>query len=168
MEEAIKNKSIIDIDMLPNWDAIYCGICLQINDLILLMLNFNKELGKFDGFTLLKSKDLGKYRIWETEEYSQVQNDNREELINSINFEYFSNLKTALSNLKGELISVFTYDSTESYFVGKIEKINQSSIVLKLINESSEWIKSEIFNFDEISYVGFRTAYELEIMNNVL
>jgi len=168
MEEAVKNKSIIDIDMLPNWDSIYCGICLLINDQIILILNFSEELEKFDGYTLLKSKDLGKYRTWELEEYSQLKNDNKDEFINSINIEDFSDLKSALSNLTNELISVFTYDDTESYFVGQIEKINKNSIVLKLINESSEWIESEKFDFDEISYIGFRTTYEIELNNNVL
>ena len=168
MEEAVRNKSIIDIDMLPNWDRIYCGICLSINDKILLMLNFNEELGEFDGFTLLKSKDLGKYRAWEIDEYSELKNDNKDKLIKSIRLEDFTDLKSALSNLSEELISIFTYDDTESYFVGKIEKINEDSIVLKLINESSEWIGSEEFNFDEISYIGFRTAYEQELIKNVV
>lgn len=163
MEEAIKNKSIIDLDMAPNWDNMYCGICLQMNDEVLLMLNFNEEFGEFDGFTLLKSEDLGQFRAWESEEYSSLINDNKDEFINSISTEDYSDFKTALSNLSNELISIFTYDDTETYYVGKIEKINKDSIVMKLMNERSEWIDSEKFDLDEISYVGFRTAYEVEL-----
>lgn len=168
MEEALKNKSIIEIDMLPKWDKIYCGICLLINDQAILMLNFNDESGEFDGYTLLKSDDLSKYRIWELDEYSELKNDNREQFLSIVNIEDYSDLKTAFSNLTDELISIFTYDNTESYFVGKIEEINKNSILLKLINESSEWIETEKFDFDEISYIGFRTGYELELMNKVL
>jgi hypothetical protein len=163
MEEAVKNKAIIDIDMQPNWDSIYCGICLSINDQNILMLNFNEELGAFDGFTLLNTKDLGKYRTWELDEYTELKNDNKDKLLSSIRVEDFKDLKSALSNLTEELISIFTYEDNESFFVGKIEKMNENSFVLKLINEDSEWIGSQEFEFDEISYLGFRTVYEYEL-----
>ena len=165
MLEAIQKKLIIDIDMFPNWNHIYCGICLLMNDEIIVMLNFNEDVGSFDGYTILKNKDLSKFRYWESQEYAQLKNDNKEELINAINTEHYSNLITALSHLSHELISIFTYDNTESYFVGQIEKINPKSVQLKLINEGSEWIVSKKIKLDKISYIGFRTSYEFGIMN---
>lgn len=168
MKEAIENRLIIQIDMLPNWDSIYCGICLLSNDQVILMLNFNHELGEFDGFSILKNKDLSKYRFWDSEDYAQLKNDNSAKFIHSIAIEDFSDIKSALSNLTNELISIFTYVDTESYYVGQIEKINKNSIDLKLLDENAEWLETEKFDFDEISYIGFRTNYEFELIDNVV
>ncbi len=40
---------------------------------------------------------------------------------------------------------------------------------LKLLNEDSEWIGNEKVKIEEITYIGFRTSYEKELLNkNVL
>lgn len=168
MKDIIKQKLLIDIDTAPNWKKVYSGICLLVNSEIILLLNFNDETSEFDGYSILKNKDFKKYRVWEKEDYTKLKNDNSTELIKEIEIEDFSDLLSSLRNLMTELIAIFTYDDEESYYVGKILSINDSMIELKLIDEDSKWVDTEIINLEEISYVGFRTSYETELIKNVL
>ena len=168
MKDIIEQKLVIDIDTAPNWDKVYSGICLVANSEIVLLLNFNEETAEFDGFTIVKNKDFEKYRVWEKDDYAELKNDNSAELLKTINVECFSDLKSSLKNLMSELIAIYTYDDEESYFVGKILSINDSSIELKLIDKDSKWTNKEKIKIKEISYVGFRTAYETKLIKNVL
>ena len=168
MKDIIKQKLVIDIDTAPNWDKVYSGICLIANSEIVLLLNFNDETSEFDGFSILKNKDFEKYRVWEKEDYAELKNDNSAELIKAINIESFSDLKSSLKNLMSELVAIYTYDDEESYFVGKILSINENSIELKLITKDSKWTDKEKIKLEKISYIGFRTSYETELIKNVL
>ena len=168
MKDIIKQKLIIDIDTAPNWDKVYSGICLVATSEIIILLNFNDETAEFDGFSILKNKDFEKYRVWEKEDYAELKNDNSTEQLKNIEIGNFSDLKSSLKNLMSELIAVYTYDDEDSYFVGKIVSINDSSIELKLIDKKSKWTDNELIEFEDISYVGFRTSYESELIKNVL
>lgn len=168
MKDIIKQKLVIDIDTAPNWDKVYSGICLVANSEIVLLLNFNEETAEFDGFTIVKNKDFEKYRVWEKEDYAELKNDNSTELLKGINIENFSDLKSSLKHLISELIAIYTYDDEDSYLVGKILSINDSSIELKLIDKDSKWTGKEKIKIEEISYVGFRTSYETKLIKNVL
>ena len=143
LKDIIKQKLVIDIDTAPNWDKVYSGKCLVANSEIILLLNFNDETGEFDGFSILKNKDFEKYRVWEKEDYAELKNDNSVEQIKGINIDNFCDLKSSLNYLKSELIAIYTYDDEDSYFVGKILSINDSSIELKLINKDSKWTNKE-------------------------
>jgi hypothetical protein len=168
LEEIIKQKLIIDIDTAPNWDKVYSGICLALNQEIILLLNYNDDTFEFDGFSILKVKDFEKYRVWEKEDYKELKNDNSKEQIKDLNLEMFTDLKTSLTNLKPELIAIYTYDDENSYFVGKIENFEGEMIDLKLISENSEWLDNRKIDLNEISYIGFRTSYEKELIKNVV
>ena len=168
MEEIIKQKLIIDIDTAPNWDKVYSGICLALNQEIILLLNYNDDSFEFDGFSILKVKDFEKYRIWEKEEYKELKNDNSKEEIINLNLEKFIDLKTSLTNLKSELIAIYTYDDENSYFVGKIENLDDKIVELKLISQDSEWLDNRKIDLKNISYIGFRTSYEKELIKNVV
>jgi len=168
LEEIIKQKLIIDIDTAPNWDKVYSGICLALNQEIILLLNYNDDSFEFDGFSILKVKDFEKYRIWEKEEYKELKNDNSKEEIINLNLEKFIDLKTSLTNLKSELIAIYTYDDENSYFVGKIENLDDKIVELKLISQDSEWLDNRKIDLKNISYIGFRTSYEKELIKNVV
>ena len=166
MEDIIKQKLVIDIDTAPNWDNVYSGICLIANAEIVLLLNFNEDTGEFDGFSILKSKDAQKYRIWEKEEYQELKNNNSEALLKDFTAEHFTDFKTALNHLKTELIAVYTYDDQEAYYVGKLITSDADVVELQLLNENSEWVNIEKINPNEISYIGFKTSYEQELLKN--
>lgn len=167
MEEIIKQRIIIDIDTAPNWNKVYSGICLVANSEIIMLLNFNEENGEFDGFSILKNKDFEKYRTWDKEDYKELINDNSAEKLCEIKSNEFLDLRTSFENLKNELIAIFTYNDEESYYVGRIISINQKSLELEKIDKKSNWVGKELIEFEDISYIGFRTEYELKLSKNV-
>jgi len=168
LRKIIQDKLIIDIVADSNKNTVYSGICLVANNEILLFLNFNEETGEFDGFTILKNKDFEAYRIWESEDYAYLINDNSEEELREINPKNFKDLKTSFHCLKNELIAVFTYHDPESYYVGRITSINENTIELEKLNRDSIWVGKELIAYKEISCIGFRTKYERKLNKNII
>ena len=168
MEEIAEQRLIIDIDLAPNVDDVYTGKCLVANSEIVMLLNFDEENGKFDGYTIVKNSDVEKYRTWEEKDYAELKNDNSENLIANINLNDFTDLENSLKSLVSEIVSIFTYDDEDSFLVGKILWTTNDLVELHLIDEDSNWSENEIIKLSDISYLGFGTEYEREIKKNVV
>jgi hypothetical protein len=168
MEEIAEQRLIIDIDLAPNVDDVYTGKCLVANSEIVMLLNFDEENGKFDGYTIVKNSDVEKYRTWEEKDYAELKNDNSENLIANINLNDFTDLVNSLKSLVSEIVSIFTYDDEDSFLVGKILWTTNDLVELHLIDEDSNWSENEIIKLSDISYFGFGTEYEREIKKNVV
>ena len=168
MEEIAEQRLIIDIDLAPNVDDVYTGKCLVANSEIVMLLNFDEENGKFDGYTIVKNSDVEKYRTWEEKDYAELKNDNSENLVANINLNDFTDLENSLKSLVSEIVSIFTYDDEDSFLVGKILWTTNDLVELHLIDEDSNWSENEIIKLSDISYLGFGTEYEREIKKNVV
>jgi hypothetical protein len=168
MEEIAEQKLIIDIELAPNVDDVYTGKCLVANSEIVMLLNFDEENGKFDGYTIVKNSDVEKYRTWEEKDYAELKNDNSEILLANINLNDFTDVEKSLKSLVSEIVSIFTYDDEDSFLVGKILWATNDSVELHLIDEDSNWTDNEIIKLSDISYLGFDTDYEREIKKNVV
>jgi hypothetical protein len=168
MEEIAEQKLIIDIELAPNVDDVYTGKCLVANSEIVMLLNFDEENGKFDGYTIVKNSDVEKYRTWKEKDYAELKNDNSEILLANINLNDFTDVEKSLKSLVSEIVSIFTYDDEDSFLVGKILWATNDSVELHLIDEDSNWTDNEIIKLSDISYLGFDTDYEREIKKNVV
>ena len=170
MQEAIKNRIPIHVDLQPNRDELYSGICLKSNDKIFIFICFNDETKEFDGFAIIRNYEIDKYREWDEEELSEIKNNNYAEFIGKLPLEKMNNMAECLSELENEkLIAIFIESDDDSYFVGRIKKLTENKVDLKLLNEDAEWIGKEKIKIDEITYIGFRTSIEKELLNkNVL
>jgi len=168
MEQIAEQRLIIDIELAPNVDGVYTGKCLVANSEIVMLLNFDEENGKFDGYTIVKNSDVEKYRTWEQKDYAELKNDNSEILLANINLNDFTDLEKSLKSLVSEIVSIFTYDDEDSFLVGKILWATNDSVELHLIDEDSNWSDNEIIKLSDISYLGFDTDYEREIKKNVV
>ncbi|WP_230080340.1 hypothetical protein [Winogradskyella marina] len=148
----------------------YSGICLKSNNKIFIFICFNDETKEFDGYSIIRNYEIEKYREWDEEELSEIKNNNYPEFIGKLTLEKMSNMFECLSQLKNEkLISIFTEIDNDSYFVGRIKKLSENEVELKLMNEDAEWTVNERIKIAEITYIGFRTSIEKELMNkNVL
>jgi hypothetical protein len=166
MQEAIKNRIPIHVDLQPNRDELYSGICLKSNDKIFVFICFNDETKEFDGYAIIRNYEIDKYREWDEEELSEIKNNNYAEFIGKLQLEKMNNMFESLSELKNEkLIAIFKESDDDSYFVGRIENLSKNKVELKLLNEDAKWIGNEKIKIEEITYIGFRTSYEKELLN---
>ena len=170
MQETIKNKIPIHVDLAPDRDEIYSGICLKSNENIFVFICFNDETKEFDGFAIIRNFEIDKYREWDEEELNEIKNNNYAEFIGKLPLERMNNMSECLSELKNEvLIAIFTETDNESYFVGQIKNLTENEAELKLMNEDAEWTGNEKIKIAEITYIGFRTSIEKDLLNkNVL
>jgi hypothetical protein len=170
MQETIKNRIPIHVDLAPNRDEVYSGICLKSNENIFVFICFNDETKEFDGFAIIRNFEIDKYREWDEEELSEIKNNNYTEFIGKLPLEKMNNMSECLSELENEeLIAIFTETDDDSYFVGQIKNLTENEVESKLMNEEAEWIENEKIKIAEITYIGFRTSIEKELLNkNVL
>lgn len=168
LDDIIKEKKIIDIDLAPNTDDVYSGRCLVANSEIMMLLNFDEDNGEFDGYTIVKNNDVEQYRIWEENEYSELKNDNSEIFTATIDLSNFIDLEHSLKSLVSQFVAIFTYDDEDGYFVGKVLSVENNSVELHLVDEDFKWDEIEIIKLDDISYLGFDTEYEREIKKSLL
>ncbi|WP_111660596.1 hypothetical protein [Olleya aquimaris] len=169
MTETIKKRIPIHVDLAPNRDEVYSGICLKSNDDIFIFTCFNEETKVFDGFAIIRNYEIDKYREWDEKELNEIKNDNSSDFLNKLPLEKMNNMFECLTELKNEkLIAIFNESDDDSYFVGKIENLSKNEVELKLLNEDSEWIGNEKVKIKEITYIGFQTSYEKELLNKIV
>ena len=76
------------------------------------------------------------------------------------------NFFQCLSELKREeLITIFDESEDDTFYVGQIANLTENCVELKLINEDAEWRGNEKININEITYMGFGTSYERELLS---
>ena len=172
MDNAIKNKIPIHVDLQPNRDEVYSGICLKDNKEVFIFICFNEDTKEFDGYAILRSNEIEHYRYWDNEELDEIKNDNQSDFIDKLPIDNMNSFFECLDSLREkELIAIFTADDNDSYYVGKIENLTETDLTLKLISESSEWLDSKDIKIKDITYIGFDTSYETELIktfyNNV-
>lgn len=165
MEKAIKNRIPIHVDLQPNRDEVYSGICLKDNKEVFIFICFNEDTKEFDGYAILHSNEIERYRYWDKEELDEIINDNHSDFIGKLPLDKMNSFFECLDSLREkELIAIFTADDNDSYYVGKIENLTDTDLKLKLINESSEWLDSKDIKIKDITYIGFDTSYETELI----
>ena len=169
MENAIKNRIPIHVDLLPNRDEVYSGICIKDNKSVFIFICFNEETYEYDGFAIIRSEEIEKYRYWDKEELEEIKNDNYLNFIDKLPLDKMNSFHGSLVALREkELIAIFTSEDNDSYYVGKIEGLTETKVILKLLSDSSEWLDLKEIVIDEITYIGFGTSYEKDLIKNVL
>lgn len=169
MENAIKNRIPIHVDLEPNRDEVYTGICIKENHEVFIFICFNEETKEYDGFAILRSQEIEKYRYWNNEELSEIKTDNHKDFLNKLPLDKMNSFHDCLVALRErELIAIFTSDDNDSYYVGEIKNLSDSKVTLRLLSESSEWLDEKEIVIDDITYIGFDTSYENELIKNVL
>jgi len=168
MQEAIKNKVPIKIDLRPNRDEVHSGICLKMTEDVAIMVCYNNELKEFDGYAIVRSYEIERFRPFEKWELAEIKNDNFGEFDNVLPIDKMNNLHNCLFELKSnKLLSVYTELDDESYFVGRIVDLNAKTVELQLISDEIEWIDNEIVELDKITYIGFESQYEKDFINEL-
>jgi len=166
MKNAIKNRIPIHVDLEPNRDEVHSGICLKSNDNVYIFISYNEENKEFDGYAIIRGYEIEKYREWDDEELSEIENNNFSDFIGILPLEKMDNLYQCLLELKNEkLISIFDGTDDDTFYVGRIINVTNNYVELKLMNEDAQWRENEKINIDEITYIGFGSCYEKELLN---
>jgi hypothetical protein len=167
VEYLAEKRLVIDVDLAPNVDAVYTGMCLISNSEIILLLNFDEAKGEFDGFTIVKNDDVEKYRTWNENNYLELKNNNSKDLIAKIDLNSFLDIATSLKSLRSKLVSTFTYDDEDSFYLAKVISVKNECVELHLIDEDSNWIDIKVIKFSDINYIGFDTQYERKYIESL-
>lgn len=168
MENEIRNRIPIHVDLAPIRNELYSGIGLKSNGEVFIFLCFNEETKEFDGYAIIRDYEIEKYREWDEEELTEIENENSSDFIDKLPLERMNNMFECLLELKGKkLIAVFTDSDDNSYYVGQIQNLTNEEVELRLINEDAEWIENEVISIKEITYIGFDTTYEIELIKTL-
>lgn len=162
------DKKIVDIDFSPNRDLLYSGYCIKQTRQVLILVNYETRTKYFDGFTVFRPKEITKYRFWVKTEIQKIKKDNRKELVSMLNVDKMNTFYSCLKSLdKDSLISFFTDNITNEYFVAKITKLTRASATLKLIDQNSKWTSTKTLKLADINYFSFLTKYEQKLISNI-
>jgi hypothetical protein len=167
MQNAIDKQLPIDIELNAERDATYSGICLKQNDELTLLLNFDYDMGEYNGFTIVRTSEIDEFSIWEEEDLQDIKNDNKDAQLAGIDLSKINTFADALEYLKQEtLISIFVdedEEESEGYLVGKVRQTEDGQLHIRLIDEASNWLDTEIIPIATVHYIGFRTQYEFDL-----
>lgn len=166
MEKEIANNVPIYIDMLPTRDEFFTGVCLKANTEVFIMVTFDDTLGCYDGITVLKNQEIGNFRPLEEDELAAIEINNWQQFANGLPVGQINSLGDLLKWVKknGKLVSIFTAEYSETYFVGKVENVLKDSIEVKLIDEMGKWLRTEVILMSSIDSISFDSHYEVEIL----
>ena len=168
MDNEIKNRIPIDVDLAPNRDKLYSGIGLKSNGEVFILLCFNEKTKEYDGYAIIRDYEIEQYREWDDEEIAEIKNENSIDFIHKLPLDSMNNMFECLSELKDKkLIALYTESDENSYYVGQVQNLNEKQVEIKLISEDAEWLENKLIQIKEITYIGFDTSYEKELIKTL-
>lgn len=149
-----------DVDMLPNWDAIYSGFLLKQTKSIWIFIGFNWETRLFDGYCVYRDKHVERYRKWDMTDFKDAKRWNQEKYFDVLPLDRMNSLVSTLK-VASEfgLIEIYDRDDLETFFVGKLISVNRDTAKFKLVAKSGEWSRTRSFKIPEIDFIAFDTRY---------
>jgi hypothetical protein len=164
----MKLNKLIDIDLFPNRDILYCGLCVKENRQVFILINFDTKTKRFDGYSVFRPKEITKYRNWTPAEIRKIKTDNRKTFQSALTLDKMNSFYSTLKSLgKGTLISFFTDNLTDEYYVAKITGLTRGTATLKLIDKKGKWTTTKKIKLADINFFSFLTSYEKGLISNV-
>lgn len=162
----LTNK-FIDIDFFPTRNLMYTGFCIKHTKRIIILINFDKHKKTFDGYSVFKSEEINKYRLWNKKDEKNIKNKNLQQFVNLKKLAKMKTFYSVLNSLEiDEFIAVFTKENLKEYDVGKILKVGKEFIHLKYIDKKGNWIRKSKLKISKINFFSFLTKYEKTLKNN--
>lgn len=168
MKNAIQNKTPIIIELLPNRDVSYIGICLKESYEVFILIGLNEDCQEYDGIIILRSQEIEEYRYLDNEELSKIKNNIHHKFVDMLPLDKMNTFHECLDILKEkELIAIYTADDDESYYVGKIKLLSDDYVIIDLIDEDAKWLESQRIAVKDITYIGFDSSYEKQLIDKI-
>ena len=157
----------IDIDFFPTRNLMYSGFCIKHTKQIIILINFDKHKKTFDGYSVFKSEEINKYRLWNKKDEKNIKKNNIKKFLNLKNLAKMKTFDSVLNSLDmDEFIAVFTKGNLKECDVVKILKVGKEFIHLKYIDKKGNWIRKSKLKISEINFFSFLTKYENKLKNN--
>jgi hypothetical protein len=154
----------IEFDLLPSRDLIYSGICIKKNRHIAILVNYSDETKMFDGYTVLRTREISRYHLWDSKEKAKANRDSLRLYIDRLPLERMNTIYSCLREASQiGLIAFYTGNDDSSYYVGHLTSIDRHFARFRLIrlrNPRPKYLKIRI---DDINYFSFDTLYEREL-----
>lgn len=165
LQSFVKGKAIIEIEIFDD-ELLYSGVCLKANNDFWAIVDYNLELGVFDGFTIFRNQDI--------ESYAKYKRNSLQVNVNS-NIDYFSErfdkfllvetYEDLLKKVASEfIVSLFDEKNTSSYYVGKLINSELKRAKFQLFDIDGFESEQIWLNYEEIHFFSFDSKYENNLM----
>jgi hypothetical protein len=160
----IERRLAIEIDLSPTRDVIYSGVCIKQNRHVLILVNYNEETQGFDGYTILRTREVSRYRRWDSNENAKANRDTLHAYLGILPLEKMNTMYTCIREAsRMGLIALFTGNDDSSYYEAYLTSIDREIARFRLLRppkQRSRYLKMQL---DDINYVAFDTSYEREL-----
>lgn len=132
------------------------------------MINYNEDVGNFDGYTILHGNEIQEYRLWDKQDLKDFEDYNIKDFDYKLPLEKMQTFYACLEVLKEKpLIALFTRNEQNHFFVGKIVQLTKKEVTLKLIDTGGNWAEEQVVYVKDIAYLGFDTSYEKALLDKM-
>jgi len=166
--QAVTKKKVVDVDLNPEEIEVYSGVCLKYTKDIFVLVNYNEDVGNFDGYTLLRGEEIMEYRLWDKQDLKDIEDYNIKDFDYKLPLDKLNNFHDSLAFLQEKkLIALFIKEEQDHCFVGKIKSLSKKEVTLTLIDTGGNWVNDQIILINDIAYIGFETSYERELIQKI-
>jgi hypothetical protein len=165
LKAVIQKQRIIDVNLFTDKILIYTGVCLKANKNIWILINYDYNKKKFNGFSVFRNNDIETFSTWKKNGLVLKKNNIKEfdTVLSLFKMNTFYSCLRYASTIG--LIALFAETDTKSYYVGKIISMDINSLHIRLVNRVGKWSSLKRILISEIIFFSFFSDYEKKIEN---
>lgn len=166
--ECIRQHRIIDVDLSPIRNVVWTGVCVKDNGNIAVFINLDEDRKRFDGFTVLRSKEITRYRLCGKSECRGV---NRRRIADYLGLLKLRKMVDVPSSLRAAAtqspIAFFAGDETHSYWVGNLVSLSKDQARFRLISKKAVLTRYKTIRTENITFFSFGSEYEKRLVTRL-
>lgn len=157
----MKENSLVDLDFAPKQDLVYSGKLIKVNRQICVLVEYDERKKRFAGVSIFRTKNISRYRLWSRDERSSIKQNNVLEYTELLELSKMSTLYSSLKHIdQNRLISFFTDNNIEDYWVGRIVNVNRTVVTVRTVDKQGKSYATRKLPIKSIDYIGFLSDYE--------
>jgi hypothetical protein len=163
-EKIIERKFLVEFNRKPLEKSKSFGFVLACNDEFTLVHEFDRDSFALNGYCIFRNDSVKKYAVYDDEDYflnevirlkkiepkpvPEISIENWSSILQTVNANF------PLIRFEREKIS------DKVCFIGKLDKLKKKTFSLRGIDPSADWEGLSSFKYDDLTKVGFDSAYE--------
>lgn len=159
---------LIEVNFEKDSHKVFEGAFIKATAGLYVMLQFDSDRGRFDGIAVFRNKDVIQWRTLLKREEKRIKLDNRQEVMGQYDFASMKTFYSVLQQLSSrELVGVYTDPQWVSFYVGKVLRLDRSSVLLRLVNTKGTWSNSKKLALTDIHHMVLGDSYEKGLMRKL-